>query len=321
MDRKKSKSLITGAIAIISIVLIIWGLNYLKKQSLFESNKVYYTEFDNIQGLSLSSIVTINGFQVGNIIEIKIREKENKGHLIVKYNYTKDLVFSKNTIVKIKPALMGSSELIIVPNYEGEEAISGTHLKGSLEKGMLSALTEKLGPMEGRFNEVLSSLDQLLVNVNNTLDINTQKNIQASVAKLNAILSSFKNTSKSVENLVADNKTKFNTIISNATTASENLKSITAEFEKADLTANLKQTMLKLNSSLSNFDAILAKVNKGEGSIGKLMKDEGLYNNLENAAKEMEELLREMKEHPKRFVHFSLFGKKDKRGYVKDTVN
>lgn len=317
---KLSKELRTGLIAIIAITVIVWGYNYLKKQSLFETSRVYYSEFEDIQGLTLSSIVSINGFQVGNVSKISFNPKK-KGSLIVSYTLNTDFSFSDKSTTVIKPAaFIGGTELVIIPNYEGDDAKSGTYLKGEIEQDIIASFTDKLAPTNQKLNEVLTNVNKFLKNLNNTLDTNTQQNIKSAIVKINTSLSSFKNASRTLDQLLAENKIKISSILDNADGASKNLKSVTDSFEKADLSNNLKQTMTKLNKSLTTFDEILQKVEKGDGSIAKLLNDKGLYTNLENASKEMEELLREMKEHPKRFVHFSLFGKKDKRGYIKDTV-
>lgn len=317
---KLSKELRTGLIAIIAITVIVWGYNYLKKQTLFETSRVYYSEFEDIQGLTLASIVSINGFQVGNVSDINFNSKK-KGSLIVSYTLNTDFSFSDKTTTVIKPAaFIGGTELVIIPNYEGNNAKSGTYLKGEIEQGMIASLTNKLAPTNQKLNEVLTNVNQLIKNLNNTLDSNTQLNIKSAIAKINTSLNSFKNASRSLDEMLVENKTKISAILDNADGASKNLKSVTESFEKADLSNSLKQTMTKLNKSLTSFDEILQKAEKGNGSIAKLLNDDGLYTNLENASKEMEELLREMKEHPKRFVHFSLFGKKDKKGYVKDTL-
>lgn len=320
---KLSKELKTGIIAVIAISVMIWGYNYLKKQNLFDSTRVYYSEFDNVQGLTPSSIVTINGFQVGNVSTIKFNPKK-KGSFVVSYTLTSDFPFSKNSETRIIPPTisgMGAAELTIIPSYDGEEAKSGSYLNGNIQQGLIASLGNKVNPLNNKLSLVLTNVDKLLVNLNNTLDVNTQNNIKSSIHKLNASLGNFRNASKSLDDLLAENKTKFSAILDNATSASEKLNSVSTSFEKANLSNDLKQTVTKLNATLNSFDSVLSEIDKGNGTIGKLLKDKGLYTNLENASKEMEELLREMKEHPKRFVHFSLFGKKDKTGYIKDTVN
>ncbi len=319
---KISKELKTGIIAIIAITVLIWGYNFLKKQNIFEKERIYYTTFNNVQGLGNSSKVTLNGLQIGNILDINF-DKKKKGTFIVKFNITKDITFSKNSIAKIIPPTisgMGSAELAIIPDFNGDPAKNGTYLPGQVAPGLMDTLSKKIDPLNQRLNSVLENTDKLLVNLNNTLEPNTQQNIKSAIANLNTTLNHFKNISKNFDALSLENKTKFNSILANADATSKSMATITGKMEKANLTKNLQSSMVKLDASLKSFNSILSKVDKGEGSIGMLLKDKKLYNNLEKASKEMEELLREMKLHPKRFVHFSLFGKKDK-GYQKENTN
>jgi len=316
---KISKELKSGIIAIIALALSFWGYNYLKKQNVFTTDTVYYSEYANIQGLTTASIVTINGFQVGNVKNIQFNPKK-KGNLIVTFSVNEDFSFSKKSTTKITPALMGGAELSIIPSYEGEQAKSGDYLKGSSDAGMLNSLTDKLAPLETKLNATLANADKLLVNFNTILDDKTQQDLKQAIANLNVTLKHFKGASVSLEKLLGNSQPKIDSLLTNADGAMLSVKKLANDFQKADLAGNLNQTMSKLNTALAKFDVLMTNMNNGKGSIGKLLKDEGLYNNLENASKELEELLREVKLHPKRFVHLSVFGKKDK-GYVKDTTH
>jgi len=323
---KISKEIKSGIIAIVALSLTFWGYNFLKKQNLFTTDKTFYSEYNNVQGLTTSSIVTINGFQVGNVTNIKFNP-EKKGSLIVAFSLSNDISFSKNSTTKITPGLMGGAELSIIPSYDGEEAVSGDYLIGSTDLGMISSLAEKIAPIENKLTATLSGADVLLKNLNQVLDKKTQQNLRESIVSLNTTLKHFKGVSKSMEEMLANNKAKFSVIMDNTSAATNSLKTITSDFEQAKMATSIKETISKLNTSLANVDVLLSNFNKistdmsnGKGSIGKLLNDDGLYDNLENASKEMEELMREMKEHPKRFVHFSLFGKKAKE-YKKEEAN
>lgn len=152
------------------------------------------------------------------------------------------------------------------------------------------------------------SADQLLTNVNSVFDAETKTNLKGSIAQLKQTITSFETTSNALNGLLEDNKSSITSTLNNFSGISEDLLEVSTSL--AD--ANLKETINGLQSTITNFDALLNDIEQGEGSVGKLMKDEGLYNNLEGALGELEALLEDMKLNPKRYVHFSLFGKKNK---------
>lgn len=312
---KISKQYKSGIIVIIAIALIYYGLNFLKKSNIFSASSVYYSEFANIQGLTTASIVTINGFHVGNVTAIKFNP-EKKGNIIVAFSMIENFSFSKKSTTKITPSLMGGAELSIIPSYEGEDAISGDSLIGVTDFGMMNSLATKLTPLEGKLNTTLKDVNQLLANFNTILDTKTQQDLKSAIANLNTTLKNFNGASVSLEKMLADSQPKIKSLLTNADSAVANFQVVTADLKKSDIVGDLDKTMTKLNTALGKFDGLLGDMNKGKGSLGKFLKDEKLYNNLDNASKELEELLREVKLHPKRFVHLSVFGKKDK-GYVK----
>ncbi|MCF6180754.1 MlaD family protein [Lutibacter sp.] len=314
---KITRELKTGIFAIVVIALFIWGYNYLKGTNLFDGKiNTYFTEYNNVRGLNTSSVVTINGVDVGKVIDITFnKDPKKRGQLIVEFSILNDFQFSKKSIAKIYSAsLMGGKSLAVVPSYDGEMAKPGDYLKGEIESDIFSTVTEKLNPLQAKIENVIVKVDSLLGNLNNIVDAKTRINIKQSMAQLNATLANFHAASKNLSLLVSDNKEKLDKTFSNVAL-------MTSNFEKLSDTlvnANLGATVKKLQTTITNLNGVLAEINSGKGSLGKLVKDESLYSNLTNASKELEELLRDMKLHPKRYVHFSLFGKKDK-GYKPTT--
>ena len=308
-----TRELKTGVFAVIVIALFIWGYNYLKGKNLFDGTiKTYFTEYNNVQGLNTASVVTINGVEVGKVVDISFnKDPEKRGKLIVEFSILEDFQFSKNSIAKIYSAsLMGGKSLAVVPSYEGKMANPGDYLKGEIESDIFSTVTEKLNPLQAKVENVIVKADSLLGNLNDIVDTKTRINIKQSMAQLNASMANFNSASKNLSLLVSDNKEKLNKTFANASLMTSNFKKISDTL----VNANLGLTVKNLQTTVTNLNGILSGINSGKGSIGKLVKNDSLYTNLTNASKELEELLREMKLHPKRFVHFSLFGKKDK-GY------
>jgi phospholipid/cholesterol/gamma-HCH transport system substrate-binding protein len=310
---KITRELKTGIFAVVVIALFIWGYNYLKGINLFDGKiNTYFTEYNNVQGLNTASVVTINGVEVGKVVGITFnKDPEKRGQLIVEFSILEDFQFSKNSVAKIYSAsLMGGKSLAVVPSYEGEMAKPGDYLKGEIESDIFSTVTEKLNPLQAKVENVIVKADSLMGNLNDIIDLKTRINIKQSIAQLNATLTNFHAASNNLNLLVSDNKIKLDKTIDNAEKMTSNFKKLSDTLVQA----NLGVTVKNLQTTVTNLNQVLSKINSGQGSLGKLLKDDNLYSNLTNASKELEELLRDMKLHPKRYVHFSLFGKKDK-GY------
>jgi phospholipid/cholesterol/gamma-HCH transport system substrate-binding protein len=304
---KLSRELKTGIIALLVIAIFIWGFSFIKGANLLDNHRVFYAEYNNVQGLSPSAPITINGLRVGAINSIRFHP-ERTGILIVKFSLESDYKFSKNSIAQIySPDFISGKSIKILPSYIGNNAVSGDTLRGNIETGILGALNDQIAPLQSKVDSFLTNADTLLQGFNAIFDQESQVNLKQAIAKLNTTLSTFSRTSKSLDKMLSEDG-KIDSILSNATIASNNLVSLTDSLNNA----NIKSTIKKLETTLNNFNGILAGIEDGKGSMGKLLKDDGLYKNLEGASKEMEELLREMKLNPKRFVHFSLFGKRPK---------
>lgn len=313
---KLSREVKTGIFAIVSILLFIFGYNYLKGTDLLTKSKFFYVTYDNVGGLENAAPVTVNGFKVGKVLDIGFAPSGDK--LVVKFSVDEDFNFSKNSTVKlINSGLLGGKALAIIPSPEKTPiAESGDMLPGDVEQGMIESMTTGLKPMEQKINKVMANLDSLLVNLNNVLDSSSQKNLKQAIAGLNHTIYSFKNTSGQLNSMLSDNKSKITTTLTNLETTSSNF----AILSDSLATIRIKPMMKNLEGTLLKFNAIVTKIESGEGSVGKLLKDEKLYDNLSGASKQLEQLLEDMKLHPKRYVHFSLFGKKDK-GYQESKNN
>ena len=298
---------VKAAVLVISgLLLIVYLFNYLKGQNLLDSSRTFYAVYDNVEGLAPSSPVTINGHIVGKVQEIAFTQ-DGSAKLKVKLLVDSDFQFSKNSKAELYEAgLIGGKAIAIVPAFDNSEnAIDGDMLEGTVKAGLTELVNQKLTPLQGKIEDVMVSADSLLGNINDVFDKETKANLQSSIAQLNQTIASFSITSKSLNSLISDNKEKLDSTITSFESTSANLASITDEMAKA----NLGNTIEELQTTITSFKNLLSSIDKGEGSIGKLMKDEGLYNNLEGATKELEELLRDIKLHPKRY--FRILSKKE----------
>ena len=304
-----SRELKTGFIAVVVIALFIWGYNFLKGENIFAKNpRHFFVEYSNIQGLKKSSVVTINGLQVGTVIDIKFNDApDKKGKLVVELLIENDFEFSENSVAKIYSAsLMGGQSLAIIPSYEGGKAISGTYLKGEVESDIFSTVGEKLNPLQAKLESVIVSADSLLLGLNQTLTIESRKSLNRSIHGLEYTISDVRKTLGSVNQLLDSSKAGIKITFDKTKVITENF----AKLSDTLVNSNIGLTIKKAQKSLDYVNKLMKGVQNGEGSFGKFVKDEAMYNNLTNMAKELEELIREMKLNPKRFVHFSLFGKR-----------
>jgi phospholipid/cholesterol/gamma-HCH transport system substrate-binding protein len=306
-----SKELKTGIIVILIIVAFFWSFNFLKGHDLLGGKaREFKVEYSKIGGLNEASAVTINGLKVGQVKDIEFNETpEKRGHLIVTFAVENDFEFSKKSVVKIySPNPLAGSNLAIVPSYDGEPAVSGDTLQGEMEESLFTSIGERLDPLQTKLETVLIGADTLFNKINNFLDEKTTNSLKRSVNGLESTVVDVRQTLKSINSLIDSSAVAFNATMKNTSKVSADLAKVTDTLAKA----NIGEIMRKTEKALTSVNSMLEGMDQGKGTFGKLMNDPALYNNLTSMSKELEELLREMKINPKRFVHFSLFGKRAK---------
>jgi len=306
---RTTKEIKTAILILSGILLFIFIFNYLKGENLLSNARKITAVYDNVEGLASSAAVTINGHAIGKVQDIRFTE-DGSGKLEVLMLVDSDFEFSKNSTAQLyESGLIGGKAIAIIPAFDGaENVVSGDVLGSSVKPGLTELVNQRLTPLQEKIETVMVSADQLLTNVNSVFDAETKTNIKSSIAQLKQTITSFETTSNALNGLLEDNKSSITSTLNNFSGISEDLSEVSTSL--AD--ANLKETINGLQSTITNFDALLSDIEQGEGSVGKLMKDEGLYNNLEGALGQLEALLEDMKLNPKRYVHFSLFGKKNK---------
>lgn len=304
---KLSKEIKTAILVISGILLFIFIFNYLKGENIFNSSKKISAIYENVEGLAPSAPVTVNGHTIGKVQSIEFKG-DGSGLLRVNMLISDDFPFSVNSEAQLYEAgLIGGKAIAIIPAFDNSSLVqSGDVLKSKIKPGLTDLVNQRLTPLQEKIEKMMVSADQLLVNLNEVFDDKSKDNIKSSISELSTTIRSFKTTSESINGLVEDNKFAIDETILNFNKISKDLSIVSESLSKSDLDS----IMLDLKSTIYDFDLLLKDIENGNGSIGKLIKDDQLYVNLQGATKQLEELLKDMKLNPKRYVHFSLFGKK-----------
>jgi phospholipid/cholesterol/gamma-HCH transport system substrate-binding protein len=303
-----TKEVKIALVAIVGIVVLFFGLHFLKGMPVFSTDKVYYASFQNINGLSSSNPIYADGYQVGNVKQI-IYDYNKSGRVLVEFQVDNDLRIPKGSSAEIVSDLMGNIKMnLLLANNPRERVEPGDTIQGNLDAGLMGSvqsLVPAVAAMLPKVDSILSSVNMLLAD----------PAIRASLHNIQTISSNLAVTSAGLNRLVAEANGKVPGILSKADYAMGKAGSTLNNADR--LSANLAeldvaQTLAKVDRTLDNVESVTRQLNSPNGSLGLLMRDPGLYNNMNNTVRSADSLLTDLKKHPKRYVHFSLFGKKDK---------
>jgi len=308
---KISREFKIGLVALISVVLAVWGINFLKGINVLKPTDKYYAVYGNVKGLIESAIVYLNGYKVGHVSRIEFDEKNLKS-VIVEISLEKKVKLPRNTslVVRSGSLISGSKDVDIVLGEGPGYYESGDTLPSSLQV----ELSDYIDPIRAQVESLITSVDTLMVSLGELMDSKTRENLQGTIAGLNDAINSLRLSlqpsgalSQSFTNLasVTDNLKKSNAEISNVL---HNFSALSDSLRQADLKAFIKHADETFASTAEIFD----KINRGEGTAGQLIVNDSLYNNLNSALASLDSLLIDLREHPKRYVHLSVFGKKEK---------
>lgn len=315
---KISKEIKTAILVIASILLFIWGYSFLKGKDLLSQYSIFYVKYDNVDGLERSAPVTINGLVVGKVNKIILDKDWNS---LVELQINGDYKITKNSIAEMySPGPIGGKQIAIIPNKESNDlALSGDYLISSNKLGLTETVSNEIKPIKDKLNNVLDNANKMLVNINQVMDPKAKENIQNSLENLNATLAEFRDVSKNANAVLVDNKSKMAATMANVERTSANFSKISDSLARA----NIAQTVKNLEKTLASVDKLMAEIQSGKGTLGKLAKDEAMYNNFTKASSELELLLQDLRLNPTRYINISLFGKKNKpyKAPISETIS
>ena len=302
-----------GIIVIATILLVIWGINFLKGKNIIRRSDVFYAVYNNVAGLEATSSIYLNGYKVGTVNDVRF-DKNSLNSLIVSLAIGKNFSIPQGSVAELYNGLLDGTSIRIIPAKTDIYHTYGDTLLSNIQEGLFTQVQNEIEPLKIRIEKLLISADTLLTSLNEMLDNEGVENIKSGILSL-------KNTSSALESqlqpggdlsrtfaevrklseTLASNRSQLDTIFSNLASVSDSAAK-----------SNIRQTINNLNQSLSEASILIENINKGEGSLGLLATNDSLYINLQATVKSLNILLEDVNDHPKKYVHFSLFGKKDK---------
>jgi phospholipid/cholesterol/gamma-HCH transport system substrate-binding protein len=311
---KISNEVKVGAVALITIVAFILMYNFLKGKDFLSNSTYYYTVYDEIGGLSESSPVEINGYKVGVVQSIDFIDATS-GRLLVTFSVEKGFKLPLNTIAEIVPVsiIAGMKVQFVYGSGPGFYEYGDT-IPGELSASIINTIESELGPVKERISHLLDVIDSVIASVDDIMDPRFRADLKGTVANLNSTTETIDNvlgTSEKELKETLSNLSKFSKMLGDnsirVTGTFTNLESITDTIAAADVYG----TVMELKANLEKTSTLLGNLNEGKGSAGQFMTNDSLYTNLSNTLGTLNLLLEDMKANPKRYVHFSLFGKKN----------
>ncbi|MFA5574254.1 MAG: MlaD family protein [Brumimicrobium sp.] len=325
---KVSKEFKIGLVVILATALLILGVNYLKGSSFFGGDKVYYAFFPTSGSLQPSSSVTLNGVEVGKILSVDLvspNEYTNPSkRVLVTYSIqTKNLRIAKGSGIRIVPGVL-STEVQLLQNFIADEGYYevGDTLVGTVSQELTEQIENELLPVKQKLEDLMVSIENIVNSVSVFWDTSAAYTLDKGLNEVKIAISRFGNVAYNLDNLIISEKEKLGNIFSNVENITENFKTTNQEISKlvgnvnsiADslMTADLKKTITEATKTLETLNEALGEAAEGKGTLGKLLKDDKLYDELNITNRKLQTLADDIKEHPERYIHISVFGRKTK---------
>lgn len=313
-----SKEFKVGFVIVLAISMMYWGLNYLKGNDVFASNTYYYAVYENTEGLTKAKSVQINGYQVGLIDDIYFHP-DRSGRLIVRLKMQLEYPLPKDSKALIHSSgLLGDRNIQLLIGTNSELAVYGDTLGAEVEGSLTEAVNAQVAPIKAKAEKLLGSLDTAVTLLTGFLNEDTKRNFKQSFESLNNTFESLDRSTAILEKFLAQNSGNFDKVAQNLASISANLASnnqnITTVLSNFSAISdslkkvNIAETFAKANHAIGELETILVKANNGEGSVGALLNNPQLYNNLEDATSSLNRLLLDIKYNPNKYLQFSVFG-------------
>ena len=305
---KLTKEIKTSIFILFSVLLFIFGFNFLKGTSILDKQKTLYAVYDEVDGLMVGASVSVNGLAIGNVTSLDFLPNSTK--ILVTLKLKDKLRFSPNSTATLyETGLIGGIAISIDPVFENGNIIkSGDTLKADIRPGLTELINEQIQPLQRNLQSILVSVDSLFLGVTNIMNKDSQNNLKVALDEMTSAISSINSSATILEKTLKNNDLKINNTIGNIESISSNMEKITDSIAKT----SLKQTISNLEKSIEGINKSIQDLNSDSSSLGLLIRNDEFYKKLNSSVNDLNQLLIDLKNNPKRYIHFSIFGRKDK---------
>ena len=312
---KLTKTSKIGILVVICLTLLIWGINFLKGRDIFRTEKVFYARYKNVGGLTATTIVTLNGLKVGYVREIYFAE-DLSGDLIVKIAIHNDFPLPKGTAAEIASSdLLGSKVVKLNLGKSDMLLHANDTMATKMEADIMQQVNEQIAPLKAKAERMIENLDSIVTAVSKILSSDSQHNISESIRQINLTMTNLEKISGNLNDVVTDQKKNLASTITNLSEVSGNLKTNSGKlghimdnfssFSDSLSKLELNNTLNHMHGSISNLQTIISKIDTTNGTLGLLVNDPRLYQNLNSTSESLNRLLVDFRLNPKKYIHFS----------------
>ncbi len=301
-----SKEIKAAFFVLSTILLFIFGFNYLKGSSILDKQKTIYAVYDEVDGLLVGANVMINGLSIGNVTELDFLPNSTK--ILVTLKVKDKLSFSSKSTASIyETGVLGGLAISIEPVFERESIVkTGDTLMSSVRPGLTELINRQIEPLSRQLQSTITSVDSIFTGASNVLNRQTQEEIKESINVLTSAINAINNSSLIIEETLTSKNTQINNTIDNIENISSNLSNVSDELNSFGLSSLLTN----LEVSVDGISSIVDKLNSDNSTLGKLINEDEVYNNLNSSIESLNILINDIKANPKKYVHFSVFGRK-----------
>ena len=301
-----SKEIKAAFFVLSTILLFIFGFNYLKGSSILDKQKTIYAVYDEVDGLLVGANVMINGLSIGNVTELDFLPNSTK--ILVTLKVKDKLNFSSKSTASIyETGVLGGLAISIDPIFERESIVkTGDTLMSSVRPGLTELINRQIEPLSRQLQSTITSVDSIFTGASNVLNRQTQEEIKESISVLTSAINAINNSSLIIEETLTSKNSQINNTIENFEKISSNLSNVSDELNSFDMSSLLSN----LEVTVDGISSIVDKLDSDNSTLGKLVNKDEIYNNLNSSIESLNILINDIKANPKKYVHFSVFGRK-----------